>query len=180
MSIFMRHISKHYGLSRLNYAQLYEWSITNSDLFWKEAWHFFDIQFFQNYHAITKRTSGKIQWFPGVHLNFAANLLRRRDHHPALLSYDEQGLRATITYKQLYEKVSRLSHTLREWGLQSHDRVASILPNMAETVIASLASASIGAIWSSCSPEFGATGIIERFQQIKPKILFAPDEYQYG
>ena len=177
---FLSLIHERYGLAHADYDHLHEWSIAYPDLFWKEAWDFLGIQAFTPYHSVIKKNGTKTQWFAGAKLNFAANLLKRRDKHTALLSYDEKGLRGSLSYCDLHKKVATLAYVLRSWGVQKGDRIASILPNITETVIASLASASIGAIWSSCSPELGADAILERFLQIKPKILFVIDEYLYA
>jgi acetoacetyl-CoA synthetase len=119
-------------------------------------------------------------WFPGVRLNFAQNLLRHRDERTAIIARNEWGTRREITYAQLHGEVARLAQALRGAGVGVGDRVAGFLPNIPETVIAMLATTSIGAIWSSCSPDFGIDGVVDRFGQIAPKVLFAADAYGYG
>ena len=121
------------------------------------------------------------QWFTGARLNFAENLLRRRDEHPALVFWNESGGRQReISYGQLRGEVARVARGLREAGVGPGDRVAAFMPNIPETAIAMLAAASIGAIWSSCSPDFGASGVLDRFGQIQPKVLFCASSYRYS
>ncbi len=116
-------------------------------------------------------------WFPGAKLNFAENLLRFRDTRTAIVFWGEDSLRVELSYQELFEKVSRLSHSLRSIGIKAGDRVAGFIPNMPEAIVAMLAAASIGAIWSSCSPDFGVAGVVDRFGQISPKALFVSDGY---
>jgi acetoacetyl-CoA synthetase len=119
-------------------------------------------------------------WFPDARLNFAENLLRRDDDSPALIFQGEERVRRTLSHAELRSAVSRLRQTLREWGVVPGDRVAGYLPNLPEAVIAMLAATSLGAIWSSCSPDFGAQGVVDRFGQIEPKVLFSADGYFYN
>ena len=119
-------------------------------------------------------------WFPEARLNFAENLLRRRDDSPALIFQGEERVRRTLSHAELYAAVSRLRETLREWGVGPGDRVAGYLPNLPEAVVAMLAATSLGAIWSSCSPDFGVQGVVDRFGQIEPKVLFSADGYFYN
>jgi acetoacetyl-CoA synthetase len=120
------------------------------------------------------------QWFPEARLNFAQNLLRRRDDAQAIVFWGEEQVRRSLTYAELYAHVSRLAQALRVLGVEAGDRVAGFMPNMPETVIAMLATASVGAIWSSCSPDFGVRGVLDRFGQIGPKVLFSADGYYYN
>ncbi len=120
------------------------------------------------------------QWFPRARLNFAQNLLRRRDDAQAVIFRGEDKVRRTLTYAELYADVSRLAQFLRESGVKVGDRVVGFMPNMPETVTAMLATASLGAIWSSCSPDFGVQGVLDRFGQIEPKVLFSADGYFYN
>ena len=121
-----------------------------------------------------------VRWFPGARLNFAENLLRFRDDRTALVFRSEVSEPRRLTYAQLYDQVARLARSLRQTGVGVGDRVAGFMPNMTETVVAMLATTSLGAIWSSCSPDFGPGGIIDRFQQIEPKVLFTADGYSYN
>ena len=119
-------------------------------------------------------------WFPSARLNFAENLLQRRDRHPALIALLENGERKVLAYDELYEQVAALAASLRAQGIGPGDRVAGFLPNLPQTVIAMLAAASIGALWSSCSPDFGVNGVLDRFGQIGPRVLFVADGYYYN
>ena len=120
------------------------------------------------------------RWFPDADLNFAENLLRFTDDEPALASWNEQGHQKTVSFKELKEAVTAMSAALRTAGVEPGDRVAALLPNIPEAVVAMLAATSLGAIWSSCSPDFGAQGVMDRFGQIEPKILFAANGYLYN
>lgn len=120
------------------------------------------------------------RWFIGATLNFAENLLRYRDNHVALIFKGKSRETTKMTYAELYDSVARLSKSLRDMGVTKGDRVAGFMPNMIETVIAMLATATIGALWSSCSPDFGIGGVLDRFGQIEPKVLFTADGYYYG
>jgi acetoacetyl-CoA synthetase len=120
------------------------------------------------------------RWFPEARLNFAENLLRRRDAAPALIAWAEGRPRREISHAELARDVSRLAQALAAWGVGPGDRVAGFLPNLPEAVVAMLATASLGAIWSSCSPDFGTRGVVDRFGQITPKVLFAADGYGYA
>jgi acetoacetyl-CoA synthetase len=119
------------------------------------------------------------RWFPGARLNFAENLLRFHDGRRALVFWNENGFQRSLSYTELYAQVARLAASLKELGVKAGDRIAGFVPNLPEAVIAMLAAACLGAIWSSCSPDFGAQGVVDRFSQIEPKILFAADGYLY-
>ena len=120
------------------------------------------------------------RWFPGARLNFAENLLSDRDDAVAIVSILENGQRRTVTYRELAAATAAFRQTLLDLGVSSGDRVGGWLPNVPETVIAMLATASVGAVWSSCSPDFGVEGALDRFGQIEPKVLIACDGYEYG
>jgi acetoacetyl-CoA synthetase len=119
-------------------------------------------------------------WFQGARLNFAENLMQRRDDHPAIIFRGESGISKQWSFKEIYEETHRVAEGLKRHGVHKGDRVAAFMPNMPETVIAMLATASIGAIWSSSSPDFGIKGVLDRFSQIEPKVIFAADAYYYG
>ena len=119
------------------------------------------------------------RWFKGANLNYAETLLARNDDSPAIISIDEQNHRRVLSYKELRQQVALCAAGLKDAGVQSGDRVAAIMPNVAYTIIAFLASASIGATWSSCSPDFGASAALDRLGQIEPKVLFVCDGHQY-
>ena len=171
------------GLVIPNYGELHAWSIREPERFWDRIWTFVDI--------IGERGDGPtllrgermqdVQWFPGAKLNFAENLLRRRDAAEAIISWGDGGKRPRrFSFTELYDAVSRLAQMLAAGGVKPGDRVAGYLPNIPETIIAMLATSSLGAIWSACSPDFGIDGAAERFGQIQPKVLFAADGYWYG
>ena len=165
-----------------NYAALHNWSVTQKDLFWRDLAEFVDVRFHRPADAILDQPGDMLsaRWFVGSTLNFAENLLRRRDEHIALIFRGEDESRRELTYAELHARVASFSAALREAGVVAGDRVAAFLPNCPEAVIGMLASASIGAVWSSCSPDFGAAGVIDRFGQIDPKVLLCADGYRYG
>ena len=165
-----------------NYADLHRWSVESPEAFWQSVWDFCDIRASQTSDQVLvdgNQFPGA-RWFPDARLNFAENLLRNRSDKTALISRLENGRREAISYAGLYQQVSQLAQALRNAGVGRGDRVAGFMPNISETVIAMLASASIGAVWSSCSPDFGINGVMDRFGQIQPKVLFACDGYFYG
>ncbi len=165
-----------------DYGELHRWSINNPAEFWAEVAAFCGLQFDAEYTDVlvdAGRMPGA-RWFAGARLNFAANLLKFRDERPAIIFRDESGRRVELSYAELYRRVAELADGLRRAGIVAGDRVAGFVPNCPEAVIAMLATTSIGAIWSSCSPDFGVNGVLDRFNQIHPKILFAADGYRYG
>ena len=179
---FIEYINKRYGKSFSAYHELYEWSVTSIPDFWAAMWDFAEIKASRGYTQVVD-DFGKMpgaQWFNGAELNLAENLLRYRDNQTALVSKGETQDSRRISYAQLYDQVARLARSLREAGVTKGDRVAGFMPNMAETVIAMLAATSIGAVWSSCSPDFGIQGVLDRFGQIEPKVLFTADGYSYN
>ena len=178
---FMQILGKKYNLSLPTYQALYEFSIQNPALFWPEVLAFFQINLATPPATCIKTGDHMVdsQWFPGASLNFAEMLLRRRDAHPALISVDESGMREVITYQELYDRVAACVGGLKKAGVKENDRVAGVMPNVALTIIAMLATTAIGAIWSSCSPDFGAEAIIDRLGQIEPKLVFICDGHTY-
>jgi acetoacetyl-CoA synthetase len=163
-----------------SYEDLHAWSIENPEKFWSEVWDFCGILGDKKEPYLTNEAKmEQATFFPQAHLNYAENLLRRRDQETAIVFWGEDQVKRSLTFKQLYDAVSRLAQAMRTFGIQSGDRVAGYVPNTPEAVIAMLATATLGAIWSSCSPDFGVTGILDRFGQIEPKILFAADCYVY-
>lgn len=182
MARFTRHIEKKHGVKLPTYDELHQWSVDHSAEFWENIWQDFSIIHSQPYNTVIKNGDAfhNTQWFVGSRLNYAENLLRRRDEHIALVAYLDNGQRTSITYKALYEKVNALAHHFKEQGITVGDRIAGVVANTIETVIAMLATTSIGAIWSSCSPDFGISASLDRFSQIQPKILMAVDGYYYG
>ena len=165
-----------------DHTALYDWSIRQPEAFWSELWDFAGVLASHRGSTVLKdpeRMPGA-SFFPEARLNFAENLLRRRDAEPALLFWSEDRVRRSMSFAELHASVSRLAQALRAAGVTAGDRVAGFMPNLPETVIAMLAAASLGALWSSCSPDFGVQGVLDRFGQIEPKILFTADAYLYG
>ena len=182
ISAFKDEINSTFGLRLSTYPELYEWSVRNIPEFWEKVWHFTDIIHSQSYNSIVddpNRMPGA-KWFKGARLNFAENLLRSRNNRPAIHFQGEGQTLRTLTHQELFYEVEKLAHALRDFGIQKGDRVAGFMPNMPETVIAMLATASIGAVWSSSSPDFGIKGVLDRFSQIEPRIIFASNGYYYN
>ncbi len=181
LTAFVERVSRRYCRDFRTYAELHAWSIEHPEQFWQAIWEFSEIIASIPAQQVLSRgnTFAETAWFPDACLNFAENLLRRRDDKTALVSFTEDGICRTLTYSQLYQQVAELATSLRESGITTGDRVAGFLPNIRETVVAMLATASIGAIWSSCSPDFGINGLSDRFGQIEPRLLFAADGYEY-
>ncbi len=165
-----------------DYGALHQWSVGQPAAFWDAVWDYCDV--IGDKGGDTVLVDGDkmpgAQWFPDAALNFAENLLCNRSNKAAIVSRLENGERHSLSYVDLYQKVSQLSAALRDAGVAKGDRVAAFMPNVAETVIGMLATTSIGAIWSSCSPDFGINGVMDRFGQIQPKVLFACDGYFYN
>lgn len=182
---FMQSVNAQQNLSLNSYRDLYKWSIDNPEKFWEHVWHFCDIKSKKTYSHVQQKSDiiYKNQWFKDSKLNFAENLLKYCQTHPdevpAIIFHSESGERKVLTYEKLYHQVASLSAAMRYMGINSGDRVAGYLPNIPETIVAMLATTSLGAIWSSCSPDFGYHGVLERFGQIKPKILFTADAYTF-
>ncbi|MDI9819397.1 MULTISPECIES: acetoacetate--CoA ligase [unclassified Legionella] len=178
---FMCFVAQTHKQELNDYQQLYDWSIEQPALFWQALCEYFDFTFDTPAHEILNHYEHMMdaRWFSGARFNFAEKLLRRRDNHPALISVNEEGEKEVLTYQALYHEVARCAAGLREAGVNTGDRVAAIMPNVACTIIAMLATTSIGAIWSSCSPDFGAQAAIDRLGQIEPKVLFVCDGHQY-
>ena len=182
LTAFMRAAESEWAVGLPDYATLYRWSIDQPAHFWQSVWSFAGIvseSRGDRVHCDGDRMPGA-RWFPEARLNFAENLLRRRDATPALVFRGEDRVRRSLSHAELYAQVARLARTLGEWSVKPGDRVVGYLPNLPETVIAMLAAASLGAIWSSCSPDFGPRSVIDRFGQIEPKVLFAADGYFYN
>ena len=189
---FLQHARKR-GSTAADYPGLYAWSIVDPASFWLSVWEFCDVV---AEGGTEPAAPGDVlvggermappdpvlgpRWFPRVRLNFAANLLRRADEGEALVSWDERGFRHRMSFAELRNAVASCAAALRAAGVSPGDRVAGFLPNIPEAVIAMLAAASLGAVWSSCSPDFGAKGVLDRFGQIRPKVLLAADGYRYA
>ena len=169
-------------MARNDYAALYDWSIDRPAEFWAAIWKFSEIQSTVSYHTVVQdfdRMPGA-RWFEGATLNFAANLLRPQRDGAAIVFAGESGERLELTWAELRRQVASVAAALRSLGIGRGDRVAGYLANRPETVVAMLATASLGAVWSSCSPDFGVDAVLDRFGQIAPKALFATDGYFYN
>lgn len=178
---YQNFLKNKYNQSFNDFFALYDWSIADIATFWDSLLHFFEVIVHEKNHEIIikKEDMFNAQWFSGVKLNFAENLLKFRDNHQALIFYGEDKVQATYTYAEMYNVVAQLASALRAQGVTKGDRVAGLMPNIPETIIAMLATTSIGAVWCSTSPDFGAQSIIDRFEQIQPKVLFACESYYY-
>jgi acetoacetyl-CoA synthetase len=178
---FMQLIRQERDPGVVDYQSLYRFSINSPKAFWRAVWEFAGVV-----GSVGPRTVDHLErmpgahWFPQASLNFAENLLRYRDDRTALVFRAETGLQSSLTYRQLYQQVAGIAAALRASGVGPGDRVAAYLPNLPETIIAMLATTSIGAIWSSCSPDFGITGVVDRLGQIDPKVLFCAAAYTYN
>jgi acetoacetyl-CoA synthetase len=183
ISRFMRFVQQQTNNDDIRrYAPLYDFSVRQPEKFWQFVWEFCGIRASGDFDEVLvdgDKMPGA-RWFPGVRLNFAQNLLRHKDDRIALIARNEWGDNRQFTYADLHEQVGKLGNGLREAGVVAGDRVAAFMPNVPETVIAMLAATSVGAVWSSCSPDFGINGVLDRFGQIAPKVLFTADAYGYG
>jgi acetoacetyl-CoA synthetase len=178
---FMRFVEKKHNIALSTYEDLHRWSIQEMSSFWMDLTEFYQIQFDQEPTEILNQNAHMLDthWFSGAHFNFAEQLLKRKDDHTALISVDESGKRQIITYAQLRASVAACAAGLKALGVQKGDRVGAVLPNLPFAIIAMLATTSLGAIWSSCSPDFGAPAVIDRLGQLEPKVLFISDGHQY-
>ena len=180
MTRYLRWLRDRRGLHFGSYDELWRWSVDDLDAFWASIWDFFEVGGPAPSPAVAERRMPGASWFPGAALNHAELSLRRQDDHPALLFGNETGELGTVSYAELGRRVAAMTAGLRRLGVGKGDRVAAYLPNVPETVVAMLATASIGAIWSSCAPEFGVSSVVDRFAQIEPKVLVAVDGYRYN
>ncbi len=184
---FMTYAEDLHGFNGKDYDSLYRWSVDNAPEFWETLWEFAQVKASQPYHHVVdslQRLPGA-KWFDGARLNFAENLLRacqydQLKNKPALVFHGENGARRELTYQQLYNEVSQLVQYFQTFDIKPGDRIAAFMPNTIETVVGMLAATSLGAIWSSCSPDFGINGVLDRFGQIEPRILIATDGYFYN
>jgi acetoacetyl-CoA synthetase len=179
---FMACVNARRGTRLREYAELYAWSLSSPQAFWSELARFADVRAEWGTGPVIESPEAMpgARFFPAERLNFAANLLRFDDGQPALVFRSERGARRTLSYRELRAEVARVAAGLKRAGVVAGDRVAGFVPNVPEAAIAMLATASIGAIWSSCSPDFGVHGVLERFGQIAPRVLFTADGYFYA
>ena len=178
---FMQGVNQNYGTDFNDYEALYQWSVEHLEAFWTEMWRFAEIRPQTGSARVIDNPAimPGAHWFPDSRLNFAENLLRCRDDKTALIFRGEDTVRRTLTYKELYAATAKVAAALRAAGVVPGDRVVGFMPNMPETIIAMLAAASLGATWSSCSPDFGIKGVLDRFSQTRPKVLFTADGYYF-
>jgi len=179
---FARQMVRKHRLELNSYPEFYRWTVDNPETFWSEVWDFCGV--------IASRKGGTVlvdgdkmpgaHWFPEARLNFAENLMRRGDRGDAFVLWDERGFRRRLSYSDLTSEVSRAAQALQALGLRAGDRAAAFIPNIPEAAVLALAATSIGIVWSSCSPDFGVEGVLERFGQIEPKVLFCADGYRYN
>ena len=181
MTAFMRLAAERWDVSILDYEALYKLSIDRSDDFWRLMWEFGGIVGAMGERTIANRDQMPgARYFPDARLNFAENLLRRRDGAVAIIFNGEGRVHRTITYAQLFQQVTACAAAFRAAGIRPGDRVGGYLPNLPEAIVAALGAATVGAVWSSCSPDFGVRGVLDRFGQIAPRILVAADGYFYA
>ncbi|MSO64309.1 MAG: acetoacetate--CoA ligase [Alphaproteobacteria bacterium] len=179
---FARQVERDWGVALADFAALAAWSRDNPPQFFKSLWTFGGVVA-ETQGAVIVENGDRLpgaKWFPEARLNFAENLLRRRDRSPALIFQGEDRVRRELSHAELYDQVSQLAQALAANGVEAGDRVVGFMPNMPETIIAMLAATSLGAIWSSCSPDFGVQGVMDRFGQIAPKVLISANGYFYG
>jgi len=181
MTAFMRRFGAACGVNLSTYRDLYALSVERPEAFWKTVWDFTGIRGQPGERAVEgiDRMPGA-RFFPDARLNFAENLLDRMDDGPAIVFVGEHGERRAMSTAELHREVARFADALRQIGVGAGDRVAGFLPNIPEAVVAALGAAAIGAVWSSCSPDFGVQGIVDRFGQIEPRVLVSADGYFYG
>ena len=174
-------LKKHFNKEFYNYEQLYNWSITEIEEFWRSIWDYSGIKYSRTFDTVlSEHKVFGAKWFEGSKLNFAENLLRYRTDSVALISFRENHPTIKLTYEQLHSLVAKCAEGLKKLGVHKGDRVAGYVTNYPESVIAMLATTCLGATWSSTSPDFGIEGVLDRFGQIEPKVLFAIKEYQYS
>ena len=179
---FRHHVNKAHSLELADYGQLHQWSVRQRETFWDSLWDYAGIIASERGEVVLENPDAMpgARWYPQARLNYAENLLRDADDSVALMFRTEQGEPVSLTRQELYSQVKAIASHLRKAGVKAGDRVAGFMPNMPQTLIAMLASSSIGALWSSCSPDFGINGVRDRFGQIDPKVLFTANGYYYG
>jgi acetoacetyl-CoA synthetase len=182
VTVFADQASRRWRRDLAGWDALYAWSVDHREEFWASMWEFGEVRASRPFDRVLDRPDampGSV-WFPGARLNYAENLLEREGAGPAVIASSEAGPRRELSRDELRAAVARAAAALQAAGVGPGDRVAGLLPNVPETVIAMLATASLGAVWSSCSPDFGAQGVLDRFGQIAPKVLVATDGYVYS
>src|SRR5581483_11811986 len=179
---YLRWLAANHGLNFRCYDDLWEWSTSELERFWATIYQYFDVRLSRHFRTVLRsREMPGARWFEGAELNYAEHVFRNETaDRPALISLAEGGQPRETSWAELRAGAASLAAALRRFGVRPGDRVAAFLPNIPEAMIAFLASASIGAVWSSCSPDFGISAVVDRFAQIGPKVLLAVDGYSYG
>ncbi|KSW27826.1 MULTISPECIES: acetoacetate--CoA ligase [unclassified Pseudomonas] len=182
MDAFRRQVNQRHGLALADYPALHAWSIEHREAFWQAIVDSFDVRFHSPPRTVLEEgpRMPDARWFPGATLNFAEHLLRRRDEATAVVAIGEDGSRESLSHAELAAQIAGLQRSLRAAGVGVGDRVAAFMPNTWQTLVGMLAATSLGATWSSCSPDFGTQGVIDRFGQIEPKVLIACAGYRYA
>ena len=182
MTAFTRHVADTYGLNLPDYEALHQWSIDHPADFWQTVWDWCSVVASRRGNTILEQEDQfpGARWFPDARLNFAENLLRYRDDQTALVGLIEGGERRSLSYAELWSAVEAVVAGLAAEGIGPGDTVAGYMPNIPETIVAMLATTSLGAVWTSCSPDFGLNGARDRFGQVEPRLLFTADAYRYN
>lgn len=182
MTAYMVWLTEQTGQAFSDYDSLYQWSIDHLEDFWQSIWDYYELQSPTPYQQVlSSKAMPGVRWFEGARVNFAERIFRASAaDRPAMLAESEFRELYEVSWVELEEKVAKLAHYLRQLGVEQGDRVVAYMPNIPEAVIAFLAANSIGAVWSSCSPDFGTSSVVDRFQQISPKVLFAVNGYSYS
>src|SRR5262245_19602540 len=182
MTEFMRWLEAERGLSFEDYDALWRWSVDDLEGFWRAIWDFFEVRADGDPDTVlASREMPGARWFPGTSVNYAEHVFAGKDAaEVAILHASELRELGEVTWGELGERVAAVAAGLRAMGVERGDRVVAYLPNIPEAIVAFLATASLGAVWSSCSPDFGPSSVVDRFAQIEPKVLFTVDGYRYG
>ena len=180
LSDYQAWLAKYKNLAFADYTSLWQWSVDHLEEFWESLWEYFDIISHSPYDQVLSGAMPEAKWFAGATLNYAEHVFRKRnDNRPAIIFASETYAPLEVPWEEMHSQVASMATFLKEKGVKKGDRVAAFLPNIPEATFAFLATASIGAVWSSCSPDFGASSVADRFSQIEPKVLLACDGYTY-
>jgi acetoacetyl-CoA synthetase len=178
---FIKFVQQHYSKKVFDYHTLYQWSVEDIENFWQSIWQFCGVTASQEASVVLEESAHmtKAKFFPGAKLNYAQNLIENHDTEDVIVFWGEDKVKKYLTRDMLRERVSKVAQAMKEYGVNPGDRVAGYVPNTPETLICALAATSLGAVWSSCSPDFGVSGVLDRFEQIDPKVLIVSDKYLY-
>ena len=182
LQMFIHYVNQKYQLNIINYPQVHQWSVQNTPLFWETILHYYEVNYQGTYSSVFNSQNWPLQnhWFKGIKVNYAQHILKKRNNDLAIVWQNELGAKQNYTYNELYTEVAQLVCYFKEINVQVGDRVVAYTPNLPQTIVAFLAAQSIGAIWSSCSPDFGTASVVDRFAQIEPKVLIASSTYSYN